>query len=142
MPQKSEPRQTVRYSFWEQEEPGIRVPYHAVRHALGNSGPVRIRGLELTRAGDVVILRAVNVRDQLLRQFIELPLTSAVLRQVAAVLEEFAAQAEAETAALRQRLAQAEQRRVRPDPAQRTKRAIAVAQRGKGRHGRSESGSG
>ena len=142
MSQQRAPSQTVRYSFWEHEEPGIRVPYQGVRHAQSTSGPVRIHGLELARAGDVVILRAVNLRDQLLAQFIEVPLTPAVLRQVAAVLQDFATQAERETAALRRRLAQAERRRVRPDPAERTTRAVAVSPRRKGRLVQSEPGSG
>src|SRR5262245_2581977 len=126
MPQKREPSQRVRSSSWEQEEPGIRIPYQVVRHALSKSGPVRIHGLDLTRAGDVVILRAVNVRDQPLAQFIEVPLHPAVLRRVAAVLEGFAAQAERESAALRRRLAPARRRPTHPHPAQRAKSAVEV----------------
>jgi len=126
MPQKHEPNQRARSSFWEQEEPGIRIPYQVVRHALSKSGPVRIHGLDLARAGDVVILRAVNLRDQPLAQFIEMPLHPTILRRVAAVLEDFAAQAERESAALRRRLAQAERRPARPRPAERTRRAVGV----------------
>jgi hypothetical protein len=96
--------------LWEHEEPGIRIPYQVVRHALSKSGPVRIHGLDLARAGDVVILRAVNLRDQPLAQFLEVPLHPTVLRRVAAVLEDLAVQAERESAALRRRLAQARQR--------------------------------
>src|SRR5262245_21353668 len=104
-----------RFTFWEQEEPGIRVLYQVVRHALGATGPVRIHGLELSRARDVIILRVVNLRDRPLRQFVEVPFVPEVLRRVAAALEGFAAQAEAETHALRQRLGTAEQDRSRSD---------------------------
>ena len=124
MPQKREPSQRARSSFWEQEEPGMRIPYQVVRHALSKSGPVRIHGLDLARAGDVVILRAVNVRDQLLAQFIEVPLHPTVLRRVATVLEDFAAQAERESAALRRRLAPARQRP--SHPTERATRAVGV----------------
>jgi hypothetical protein len=103
MPQKTAPAASSPWSWWTAEEPGIRIPYHVVRHALGKSGPVRIQGLELTRAGDVVLIRAVNTRDHLLPQFIEVPMTAQILRRVASVLEAFATQAEAETLALHRR---------------------------------------
>jgi hypothetical protein len=100
MPQKTAP---AAFSWWTEEEPGIRIPYHVVRHALGKSGPVRIQGLELTRAGDVVLIRVVNMRDRTLPQFIEVPMTAQLLRRVASVLEAFATQAEAEALALQRR---------------------------------------
>jgi hypothetical protein len=140
MSQKRAAGQTVRYSFWEHEEPGIRVPYQAVRHAQSTSGPVRIHGLELTRAEDVVILRAVNLRDQVLRQFIEVPLHPEVLRQVAAVLQNFAAQAERETAALRWRLARGDDGGAGPDRVERGTRAGSGPVRREGSHWRSEAG--
>src|SRR5215470_3966614 len=76
MPRKSTPAASSRWSWWTEEEPGIRFPYQVVRHALGKSGPVRIQGLELTRAGDVVLVRAVHTRGHTLPQFIEVPLTA------------------------------------------------------------------
>ncbi len=88
------------WSWQTEEEPGIRIPYRVIRHASGKSGAVRIQELELTRAGDVVLLRAVNTRGQTLPQFIEVPLTAEVLRRIATELEAFATQAEAETRAL------------------------------------------
>src|ERR1043166_4226520 len=106
MPQKTAPP-VVSPSWQAEEETGIRIPYHVIRHALGKSGPVRIQGLELTRAGDVVLVRAVNTRGQALPQFIEVPLTAEVLRRMARELEAFAAQAEADTQALHRRRRQA-----------------------------------
>jgi hypothetical protein len=103
MPQKTASVASSPWSWGTEEEPGIRIPYQVVRHALGKSGPVRIQGLELTRAGDVVLIRAVNTRDRTLPQFIEVPLTAPILRRLARVLEDFAKQAEAETLALHQR---------------------------------------
>ena len=103
MPRKPAPAAASSRSWWTEEEPGIRIPYQVVRHALGKSGPVRIQGLELTRAGDVVLIRAVHTRGQTLPQFIEVPLTAQILRRVAAELEAFAVQAEAEMQALHRR---------------------------------------
>src|ERR1051325_3944493 len=107
MPQKIASPVVSPWSWQAEEEPGIRIPYHVIRHASGRSGPVRIQGLELTRAGDVVLLRAVNTRGQTLPQFIEVPLTAEVLRHMATELEAFATQAEADTKALHRRRRQA-----------------------------------
>src|SRR5215471_14426099 len=101
MPQKTASLVVSPWAWQGEEAPGIRIPYHVIRHASGKSGPVRIQGLELNRAGDVVLVRAVNTRGQTLPQFIEMPLTPEVLRRIARELEAFAAQAEAETQALR-----------------------------------------
>src|SRR5215470_11062035 len=109
MPRKSTPAASSRWSWWTEEEPGIRFPYQVVRHALGKAGPVRIQGLELTRAGDVILIRAVHTRGHTLPQFIEVPLTPQLLRRVATVLAAFATQAEAEMRALSQRRQSAEQ---------------------------------
>ena len=109
MPRKTTPAAASRRSWEIEEEPGIRIPYHVVRHALGKSGPVRIQGLELTRSGDVVLIRAVHTRGQTLPQFMEVPLTAQILRRVATVLEAFATQAEAEMRALHRRRQPAEQ---------------------------------
>jgi hypothetical protein len=103
MPRKPAPAAASSWSWWTEEEPGIRIPYQVIRHALGKSGPVRIQGLELTRAGDVVLLRAVHTRGQTLPQFIEVPLTAQILRRIATELEAFATQAEAEMQALPRR---------------------------------------
>ncbi len=109
MPQRTASPVVSPWSWQTEEEPGIRIPYHVIRHASGKSGPVRIQELELTRAGDVVLVRAVNTRGQTLPQFIEVPLTAEVLRRMATALEAFAAQAEADTQALHQRRQQAAQ---------------------------------
>jgi hypothetical protein len=114
MPQKTAPVASSLWSWETEEEPGIRIPYHVIRHALGKSGPVKIHGLELTRAGDVVLFRAVNTRERTLPQFIEVPLTAPLLRRVARVLEDFARQAEAETLTLHRRRLQAEQHALSP----------------------------
>ena len=109
MPQRTASPIVSPWSWQTEEEPGIRIPYHVLRHASGKSGPVRIQELELTRAGDVVLVRAVNTRGQTLPQCIEVPLTAGVLRRIAMALEAFAAQAEADTQALHQRRRQAAQ---------------------------------
>ena len=49
-------------------------------------------------------MRPVNLRHQPLQQFIEVPWRPAVLRQLARVLTEWAAQAEEEEARLRRRM--------------------------------------
>src|SRR5215470_8576216 len=103
MPRKSTPAASSRWSWWTEEEPGIRIPYQVIRHAPGQSGPVRIQGLELTRAGDVILIRAVHTRGHTLPQFIEVPLTAPILRRVATVLAAFATQAEAEMRTLPRR---------------------------------------
>ena len=108
MPRKTAPAAASSRSWRAEEEPGIRIPYQVVRHALGKAGPVRIQGLELTRAGDVVLIRAVHTRGHTLPQFIEVPLTAQILRRVAAELEAFAVQAEAEMQALHRRKPPAE----------------------------------
>src|ERR1043166_7019876 len=103
MPQRTASPIVSPWSWQTEEEPGIRIPYHVIRHASGKSGPVRIQKLELTRAGDAVLARAVNTRGQTVPQFLEVPLTAEVLRRMATALEAFAAQAEAETRALHRR---------------------------------------
>jgi hypothetical protein len=75
-----------------------------VRHALGKSGPVRIHGLTLTRVGDTVRVQPVNLRQQPLQQFIEVPWQPAVLGQLARVLAQWAQEAEDEEARLRRRM--------------------------------------
>ncbi len=67
---------------------------------MGKSGPVRIQGVELTRVGNLVRLRAVHTRGHALPQFIEVPLTAQILRRMGTELEAFATRAEAETRAL------------------------------------------
>src|SRR5262249_30356876 len=109
MPRKTAPAAASSRSWWTEEEPGIRIPYHVIRHAMGKSGPVRIQGLELTRAGDVLLIRAVHTRGHTLPQFIEVPLSAQILRRVAMELEAFAAQAEADMRALHRRRQPAEQ---------------------------------
>ena len=103
MPQNTAPAFISPWSWHAEAEPGIRIPYQVIRHAVSKSGPVRIQGWELTRVGDVVCMRGVNTRGHALPQFLEVPLTAEVLRRIAMELEAFAAQAEAETWALRQR---------------------------------------
>ena len=114
MPQKTVPPVVSPWPWQAEDEPGIRIPYHVIRHASGRSGPVRIQGLELTRAGDVVLLRAVNTRGHTLPQFIEVPLTAEVLRRIATEMEAFAMQAEADTRALHRRRRQAARNVVPP----------------------------
>ena len=114
MPQRTPSPVVSPWSWQTEEEPGIRIPYHVLRHASGKSGPIRIQGLELTRAGDVVLVRAVNTRGQPLSQFIEVPLTAEVLRRIATELEAFAMQAEADTRALHRRRRQAARNVVPP----------------------------
>ena len=97
MPQKTASPVLSPWTWQAEDAPGIRIPYYVIRHASGKSGPVRIQGLELTRAGDVVLVRAVNSRGQILPQFIEVPLTAEVLRRMARELAAFAAQAESAT---------------------------------------------
>src|SRR2546427_12881304 len=58
---------------WDEEGPERQIPYPVVRQALGKSGPVRIQGLALTRAGDTVQVRSVNPHGQPLQPFIERP---------------------------------------------------------------------
>jgi hypothetical protein len=99
---------------WDEEEPGHQIPYPVVRHALGKSGPVRIHGLTLSRVGDTVRVRPVNLRRQPLQQFIEVPWRPAVLRQLAGVLTEWAAQAEEEEARLRRRMQALSERQESP----------------------------
>lgn len=89
---------------WDEERPEHQIPYPVVRHTLGKSGPVRIHGLTLTRVGDTMLVRPVNLREQPLQQFIEVPWQPAVLRQLAVVLTEWATQAEEEEARLRRRM--------------------------------------
>ena len=110
MPQKTVSPVVSPWSWQAEEAPEIRILYHVIRPASGRSGPVRIQGLELTRAGDVVLLRAVNTRGQTLPQFIEVPMTPQILRRVATELEAFVTQAEAEMRALPRRRQPAEQR--------------------------------
>jgi len=89
---------------WDEEGPGHEIPYLVVRQALGKSGPVRIRGLALTRVGDTVVVRPVNPRGHRLQQFIEVPRQPAVLGQLARVLAEWAQEAEEEEVRLRRRM--------------------------------------
>src|ERR1044071_7361577 len=103
MPQNTAPAVVSPWSRRAEDAPGIRIPYHVIRHAAGKSGPVRIQGLELTRVGDVVRVRGVHTRGHTLPQFIEVPLTAQILRRIATELEAFATQAEAETRALHRR---------------------------------------
>ncbi len=110
MPQKTAPPAISPWSWQAEEETGVHIPYHVIRHALGKSGPVRIQGLELTRAGDVVLLRAVNTRGHALPQFIEVPLNAPVLRRIATELVAFAMQAEAAMRALHRRRRQTTRR--------------------------------
>jgi hypothetical protein len=109
MPQKTAPTAVSPWPWQTEEEPGIHIPYDVVRHAMGKSGPVRIQGLELSRAGDVVLLRTVHIRGHTLPQFIEVPLNAQVLRRIATELEVFAMQAEAEVRALHRRRRQGAQ---------------------------------
>ena len=109
MPQRTASPVVSPWSWQTEAEPGIRIPYHVIRHASGKSGPVRIQELELTRAGDVVLVCAVNTRGQTLPQFIEVPLTAEVLRRMATELEVFATQAEAEVRTLHRRRRQGAQ---------------------------------
>jgi len=91
-------------SLWDEEGSVQQIAYSVVRHATGKSGPVRIQGLALTRTGDTVSVRPVNLRGQLLQQCLEVPWRAAVLRQLARVLTEWADQAEEEEARLQRRL--------------------------------------
>ena len=104
MPRKGIPPLIPSAAPWDEEGPEHQIPYPVVRHALGKSGPVRIQGLTLTRAGDTVMVRPINLRHQPLPQFIEVPWQPAVLRQLAGVLAEWAAQAEEEEVRLHRRM--------------------------------------
>ena len=104
MPRKEAPPPPTSTSPWGEDGPMLQIPYPVMRRALGKSGPVRIAGLELSRASDAVIMRPVNPRHRPLPQFIEVPWRPAVLRELARVLADWADQAEQEDAGLRRRL--------------------------------------
>ena len=101
-------------SPWDEKGPEHQIPYPVVRHALGKSGPVRIQGLALTRVGDTVMVRPVNLRQQPLQQFIEVPWRPAVLGQLARVLTAWAEQAEEEEGRLRRRMQALSERQESP----------------------------
>jgi hypothetical protein len=115
-PPKDTPPLPPSASPWGEEEPVQQIPYPVMRRALGKSGPVRIAGLELSRASDAVVLRPVNPRHHPLPQFIEVPWRPAVLRQLARVLADWADQADQEDARLRRRLQAVGERQGSPTP--------------------------